>query len=512
MPVNQALGVIVTSSTPIFPDHRVNEPTTTPLSILDAKVANFAPAAAFWLLPSHSSLSPSPLTASLKNALGHYPHWAGELSFVEDEKINPLDHRYRFRRLQVQYGSPSDPGVVLVLASSRRPISSLIPDTPESDVWDASQLPTSAFIPDEPLPPGINGPSAYIQVTQFPDALAIGVKLAHGLSDAHTLVRFMHIWSFVHLHPSSALPDSLAPIFNPELLDKGALGDIDREYPDDGLLHKSASLPVRRYDYWASAEGCPPFMFDSTRIPQTITVNRPLGTPMPWDEWEWQKPAGQYVVHFTGAEVHNIWSAAVAENENHLHSARLSYLDALLAFVWALINRARALDRDEREVYCITTLGMRGRLVPDTYVGSPIVLAAVKSSPSEDGLGNIASKIRKTIDAFDNDSLGALLHDFAYEDTPQRVWNGFLGKRHVIFTSWLKLGMYDVQFMENEKPLYVSSIMPLCDGVVQVMEAPGRGREGKEKWWENGVDVSLQLEKEALERSVRDPSLRKYRC
>ncbi|EPQ55563.1 hypothetical protein GLOTRDRAFT_5585, partial [Gloeophyllum trabeum ATCC 11539] len=443
-------------------------PTTTYLSILDATVANHARTAAIWVYRPHEELSLKRLILSLRETLKLYPHFSGELGFVED--VDSRDHARRFRRLQVKYGFPTDPGVEAIVAKSEQALSSILPAPGWQDVWDASQLPVEAFIPTVPLPPSVTGqPAMYVQLTTFPDALAVGVQLAHGIADAHTLGQFMHNWSRIHRR----LPIAVSPLFNPALLDRAAAGDIDDERPDGTLLKASLELPMRRYDYWASADGCPAYMASATRVPEELDAQTimPLGTPAPWREWDPTALVGQTILHFTADEVHRIWLEATSQSS----SMRLSHLDTLIALLWVLINRARGLSSSEHPVYLINTLGMRGRLVPDNFVGSPLILGSAtalgRDASSIENLSQVAESIRAVVNRFTPEAIGALLHDMAFDDMPQRIWHAFLGKQHLILTSWLRIGIYDVQFVEGENPKFATSVMPVVDGVIQILEA-----------------------------------------
>ncbi|KAH6687028.1 transferase family protein [Verticillium dahliae] len=83
----------------------------------------------------------------------------------------------------------------------------------------------------------------------------------------------------------------------------------------------------------------------------------------------------------------------------------------------------------------------------------------------------------------------------AWEVSPQRIWQAFLGERHVLVTSWLRIGVYEVELF-GARPAWVHSVMPRMDGCVQVME----GREG-------GMDVSVYLEAQAMDRLLADREL-----
>ena len=61
-----------------------------------------------------------------------------------------------------------------------------------------------------------------------------------------------------------------------------------------------------------------------------------------------------------------------------------------------------------------------------------------------------------------------MLHDLAFEVSPHRLWNGFLGRRNTIVTSWLRLKAYEVDF-GTSVPRFVDAFMPNMDGCVQIM-------------------------------------------
>lgn len=160
---------------------------------------------------------------------------------------------------------------------------------------------------------------------------------------------------------------------------------------------------------------------------------------------------------------------------------------------------------------------MRGRVAPalsDEFVGSPLVLAAA-TAPARDVVvaAKAARLLRATVAACTPEAVGAFLREKAGEEWPQRFWQGFLGRRHLLVTSWVRTGLYDVDFGKGT-PRVVQAAMPRLDGLVQVMEAPPLllGWEGLEGHWEDGgVDVQVFLAQEAMERLLRDPELRRYR-
>ena len=56
----------------------------------------------------------------------------------------------------------------------------------------------------------------------------------------------------------------------------------------------------------------------------------------------------------------------------------------------------------------------------------------------------MALRVRSSVARFNLAALSAVLHDTAYEISPQRIWQAFLGRQHVIATSWAHQHVYEV--------------------------------------------------------------------
>ena len=127
-------------------------------------------------------------------------------------------------------------------------------------------------------------------------------------------------------------------------------------------------------------------------------------------------------------------------------------------------------------------------------------------------VGETASIVRNAVATADPATVAAFLHERAFAESSQRYWDCFLGKRHTIVTSWLKLGMYDVSFAEGVRPSFASALLGDADGLLQILEAGDRafGVEGG-KWYEEKVCVSFSVERGVMERILADPILRLYR-
>ena len=85
-------------------------------------------------------------------------------------------------------------------------------------------------------------------------------------------------------------------------------------------------------------------------------------------------------------------------------------------------------------------------------------------------LSEIVCHMGERMAQFDSQSLAAHLHDNAYDDTRQRIWQAFLGRHHLLMTSWVHTRLYNVQFGMPEAPFFVDAVVPKLDSCIQVME------------------------------------------
>ena len=173
--------------------------------------------------------------------------------------------------------------------------------------------------------------------------------------------------------------------------------------------------------------------------------------------------------------------------------------------------RARGIEPTE-EHHLDISFDLRTRFaspLPKSYIGSPIMMAKATTTGqrgTDNSLAELAMNVRSTVAKFNSDTLPAFLHETAHEIGAQRVWNGFLGRRHAIVTSWLRLGIWDVDFDGSEGVKHVEALLTSVDGLVQVMEMGERKGEGE--WYEGGARVSLHLREDAMRMLVDDALLR----
>jgi Transferase family len=519
------------------------------------------------------------LAHSLSLTLSSYPHFAGQLSLTPYPSSPSPPHHLRFRRTLISHGHPSDPGVEFEVAYLDIPAAKIFPDATARatthKTWDATNLPihewflpaASSAVQDITFQP--NTPSLQIRVTIFfCHALAIGIKLSHALGDAETLVSFMTAWGSVHrsVMATSPLPE-LCPVFDPMLLDACASGCINAPAPDPAILAQAEKLPLPRFDWWAHKRGNParldsnPKAVIPAEVPAEVAAARRPGAPFPWQDWDLDQPVAHRILRIEGAEVDDLYTEVVNAREKvDADVAEISRHDVVLAFMWHLIALARPPKPEAADGYTLCfniTLGLRRRLgLPREFVGSPIlptglsapyglVAGGMPISSNVEGVQEYAGRVvpdshvlyqtaallRRHISRFDREALGAWLHEMAFDIAPQRIWNGFLGNRHVLATSWVRAGVWGVDFgfgldgdhrqVVNEKECndgqvngkiaaqggekekkvpglrWAGNVMNHLDGLITITEAEaGWGRE----WWKGGVDVDTMLEARVMEK------------
>ncbi|KAJ5133368.1 uncharacterized protein N7443_005001 [Penicillium atrosanguineum] len=512
------------------------------LSLLDATAAEFAPTCAIWLCQRpnnvHFDLAHH-FCRSLQLVLDAYPQWTGQVksistldpSQLESEELEFAPHARRFGRVYAHYGTSQDAGVEFVTARSSATLETLSPSSRTTDQpilncnncsfagLVSSTLLARPIQQSAPEQDGAVPPVLAIQLTELACGnFALSAKLSHVLGDIQSLVLFAKDWSAISrwILAGLDLPQPvLNPVFQPELLDSKAAGDISGNQPDPQILDRVGALPLHRYDWWAVQPRCP----WPQEIPAAFRDEEPApaGTAMPWSDWDVNSPVSHYLVHYTCDQVEVVYQKAT---EGGPTNARISRHDAVLAHIWSCIARARNQQSDAGPLHCDLVCGTRPALqLGNNFIGSTSLMLNVEmsgiqlASPSQDNqLRNIAQQIRETINKMSNPTaLGVHLHSIAFEKTPQRIWQAFLGQRHLMVTTWARAGLYDIDFGLSAKPIirYADAVIPDLDGVLVIKEAPplNISTTGESDWTENGVDISIRIRTEDMARLTRDPML-----
>src|SRR5690242_2184928 len=456
------MGPQIARKSRVLPQQPAKCERVVPLSLLDATTANFGLTSAIWLLERPTnSLDSTELSNHLRTALSTtldaYPQWCGYLKAIAaiDGKSVPPEttsfpaHAKRYGRVYAHYGTNIDPGVEFVEATSSATADSLynITSAKRRPFWNRREdeetfvqfaPPTNIALALEPNEKDMNEsykPVMAVQCTGLAcGGLTLAAKIAHPLADITSLVRFVRDWASVSraMLTGDALP-VLNPVFQPLRLDASAAGDINASEADPTILEDARSLPLHRYDWWAPP-AAPPSPF-----PEDLPL---AGAPLPWAEWDKTARVDQYTIHFTRAQINHLWQSAIRSSPSTPSNFKISKHDALLAHIWSCIIRARGLSNDQGPVHCDLTLGLRPAFQLDnSFTGSPIIMLNIEMAASQvasgSALGDIALRIRERLSTVnDPQRLAAHLHSIAYEKSPQRIWQAFLGQRHILVTTW----------------------------------------------------------------------------
>ncbi|KAH7241520.1 transferase family-domain-containing protein [Fusarium tricinctum] len=467
-----------------------------PLSLLDCTAANFSNASAIWLfqkptLPPNNTFNLAcHLRESFVHTLQSYPQWMGHLKAVEtidgivppEAKLFP-PHARRFGRIYAHFGTEDDPGVEFVHAKSSATLDSLYPSDRTCD--QPSWLCDSSIF------------------ARFMAPVPISQPLKHSVKDVNGLLYPLLAIQITELACGGFPVSRLKPVFDHTLIDDNAAGDINANQPDEAIIQHALSLPMNRHDWWAPGS-TPPWPFT---IPEPFNTKdlRPAGKAMPWAEWDFTSPVSNYVVHLSREQVNSLWNKA-----NEDSPQKLSQHDAILGHIWSCIARARGLENDNEIIHCDLVYGVRSSFqLDDRFLGSPVVVMNVELPASKvsdsSNLTEVATTVRTTLKEIANPSnLAAHLHGVAFEKSPQRIWQAFLGRRHLIVTTWARAGIYDVDFGFESSCSYAEGVVPEMDGNVLIKEAPGPPAK---YWTDNGVDISIHIKASDMERLIKDPLL-----
>ncbi|KAI1425533.1 transferase [Xylaria sp. FL1777] len=520
----------------IFPVDRAQDVTVTQLSILDASVARFSSCGAIWFHDKTEKVNANDpvvferLESALSETLNDYPHYAGQLRWATKQDVEGSSNPRYVGRPIATYGSSDDPGVELVIIEDNRELSAIVPSLLERStskkIWDISSLHQRDFLPDTTLAFSnlakyMGLPAAAVQLTAFKcGGFAVSMNITHCLSDATCLLHFIHSWAersrrLFHTGDDESAVGKLAmsrALFDPTKLDAHANLDPPAAEPNAERMIRARSLPMHRLNWWATdAPGYPSWATESSNAtkppPEELSQAKlsPSTNP-PWPTWDLSAAIDNMQIRFTKAEVERMKIAAMTSLPDDLKDQRVSRQDALLAHLWILVNRARQLENLHEQVYLDMSLGVRNRVsppLPDSFVGSPLLMAYTTKTGADAAtatIGAAAGTIRQMLSRFTPEAISDYLYDAAHEVSPQRLWQGFLGSRHVMVTSWARARAYEVDFCGTGMARYVQAQMPFMDGLVQLMDVADTG----------DFDVNLALEKGAMKRLLSDPILRAY--
>ncbi|KAK8086200.1 transferase family protein [Apiospora phragmitis] len=406
--------------------------------------------------------------------------------------------------------SGDDPGVEWSVVWRDYTLDSIVPSAGGGVWWDIDafsqrDLVSPAKLALANLKDWQGLPCMIVQITLFAcGGYGVGVRLAHPVADAQSMMVFMHKWA-ANCRSSSASDATSSlfgePVFDPPRLNTRAAGDIDSPNgPDPELCARARALPMHRFSWWdTDAPGYSPYLVGTTRNnmpPPEVMAEGTTLSPSTTAPCIRGTSTGlrrrlcctSRVTSSRGCGERALVEAAQEEamttNGDDKNNSEISRSDALLAHLFRLVTQARCSVKSssyalaaDNEVFLNFTLEARRRVeppLPETFLGSPLFMTHIKapassvcvSQPSQTQSQTVSSKgstngtttktttttgalarqLRKTLRQFTPEAVAALLHDAAFEVAPQRLWRGFLGPRHVIVTSWLRTRLYDVDF------------------------------------------------------------------
>jgi hypothetical protein len=413
----------------------------------------------------------------------------------------------------ITYGSGADPGVEWAILRHDYDIASIAP--PErmlsgGGFWAGDMFPQKDLVSPTKVAlynlKDFEGlPGMMVQVNLFScGGYGIGIKLAHQLADARSMTMFIHEWaansqSIFEGRLNSSLSD--APLFDPSQLDSRAAGEIDGQEADEDIVRAARKMPIHRFSWWDTEEpGYPPWFAPSSKNcipPADILAETKLSpsTIAPWKTWDPTRPVSWGLVHLAGDELMKLQQMS---REAAPTGCIISKTDALMAFMFRMVTRARSYAQsDDDEVFLNVPVDARRRVsppLPEKFLGSPLLMTHIKSSASavrDSSLGELAVMLRETLMLFTPDRIAGILHDAAYEVSPQRLWPGFMGTLHIIATPWQRLRLYEVDFDgSGSRPAYVHAVMTKCDGTIVILDSIAP---------DGGVDIAVYLDAETME-------------
>lgn len=543
--------VTITSTTTIHSPGRFH---LEPLSLADSG-ATIWPVTPITLLYPLIELDKALLTRALQHVLAVYPILGAKLHLTPPP--NGPAHARRYGRVWAQWGDGAGaPGAKIAFARWDGPLADVLP-TPlsspteetgklyvsangqspngtannqspigtanghslngSSTKYPAAALDTAAGATNElcdatqivvlrPHAHAHAGPAFAAQITTFTDGIAVGVRGHHVLMDAHSMVGIIRSWFETYdalLLGNAPLP-ALEGTFDAAPLAAAARGNIDAAFPDPALLAEADKLPGLRIDMTRSNPGVAVPFADIHVAPGADKVE---GHAPNYAQWNWMRTrnVGQFVLQFSKTQVERIYQLAnpspSPDPTLKKKGQSVSRLDAIFAFAWSLLIRARALD-PSNSVSLGQCIGLRGRTVPplpEEHYGANLFMTASQLPASvvrdATSLPAIAKAIRASIAAYTPAAVGAELHRMAFASDPARRWNMFFGTHDTHTTSWLRLGVYGLK-LGGEAPVWVQPAFPSLEGFLFAIEAK-----------EGGVNLHICTEREVFDKLVADPAL-----
>ncbi|OWZ05975.1 hypothetical protein PHMEG_00021840 [Phytophthora megakarya] len=312
------------------------------------------------------------------------------------------------------------------------------------------------------LMPTPRGPTELICVkgTLLSDGgLVIGVDISHTLLDGEGMFTFIRVWG---QHYSGVAKENRLVINH-----------------DRHLLNGTGSSTMFHSE------------FQLVDIQFLVENNNAVSAPVP-------PPTSQHRFHFTPEMMKGIKKVATQEEPVAMSDPKyVSTIDAITGLFTALISKARGHGQD---VQVTTAVNARGRLhppMPPNYAGN-VIFSALSSYKSHEletepsSLVKLAQRVRGSIRQSDNEYLRDAINFITEQKNLSAIQpaTNFVFGPDIMYTSWVRTGMYDAEF-DGMRPSFVS-VPPLPLDSFVILSEPKQNMPG--------VDVLVFLESTAMEK------------
>lgn len=424
-----------------------------------------------------TKLSPETAKLALKHTLDAYHHITGNVVITDASAPG---------HLTVEYGSPTDRGVLFTTATWDAPLETVLPTQVESARTQNAIAPAHPALCGEGalrtiLPVPMDGHLAVAQLTTFTNGSVLALRVLHSLMDAHAAIVFVNAWAKTY----SALVDGKVPELDTTVFDPSRLTQfIDKRDPAT-IAEAAKSI--------------------NWEVPHAIVDSAMLGTPLPPFP-EFQLPVGetrQILLSFSPDEIERAHAAAAAKADEGTY---LSRLDVMLGIIWTAVVRARAASLKEEMLLSIA-VGMRSRLNPKLgygYVGSPCFSTRLTMPADEVNPASVARGIRSRLDAFTPETIPAMLAVMDRTAMPPLCLDFKFGPSFINSTSWLACDMYGAVFGEGGAPVLVQPGLQGVNGIIVLLRTPRPAGVKEGKWHAEGLRVMIGVAAEATDMIIAE--------
>ncbi|KAL7681971.1 putative transferase [Plasmopara halstedii] len=297
--------------------------------------------------------------------------------------------------------------------------------------------------------------------------LVIGIDVSHALFDGEALFTFLKLWG--QYYSGNTNEERIVVNHDRHLLSKGE-GILKMQHPEFRIVKAASDENVQL----------------PNQVPPATAIHN---------------------FHFTPKMMKRIKEMANGGDFRGKGSCEASYvstIDAITALFTVLISRARGHGQDVKITTCVNGRRRLNPPLPEHYAGNAIfnalstytnaeLCSQAEGTISPETLRMLARRVRESISQLDDAYLRDAITFLAEQENIGAVQIGvnFTSGYDLLFTSWLRLGMYTSSF-DGVHPWYACvPQLPGYSGFVMLTEAQKGG---------DGIDVVVFLECNVMEK------------